>query len=179
MKPYKIPDVEIELVHACIAGDRKAQRALYDRYKNAMYSSALRILGNIDEASDALQEAFIDVFEQIRQFRFESSLGAWIKTIVIRKALHRLKLVRMNEPLESATTIETDTWHGTIDAGYLEKAIQSLPEGTKTVFLLIEVEGYKHKEVSEMLGISTGTSKSQLNYAKNILQKILYKYYKQ
>src|SRR5271157_4052473 len=102
MKPYKLPDVEIKLVHACIASDRKAQRTLYDRYKNAMYTSALRILGNTDEASDALQEAFIDVFGQLDHFRFESSLGAWIKTIVIRKALHRLKNLKITEPLDAA-----------------------------------------------------------------------------
>lgn len=179
MKSYKLPDAEFELVNACRNNDRKAQHTLYDRYKKAMYTSALRILGNIDEASDALQEAFIDVFEQINQFRFESSLGAWIKTIVIRKALHRLKNLRITEPLESVTAVETDAWHGSIDAEYLDKVIQSLPEGTKAVFLLIEVEGYKHKEVATMLGINKGTSKSQLNYAKKILQKILYEYYNQ
>jgi RNA polymerase sigma-70 factor (ECF subfamily) len=179
MKPYKIPEAEIDLVKACITNDRKAQKTLYDRYKNAMYTSALRILGNTDEASDALQEAFIDVFGQINHFRFESSLGAWIKTIVIRKALHRLKNLNITEPLDTVSSKEAYEWNNTIDAGYLEKAIQSLPEGTKAVFLLVEVEGFKHKEVSTMLGISEGTSKSQLNYAKKILQKILYEYYKQ
>lgn len=179
MMLYKIPEAEVNLVKACINNDRKAQHTLYDRYKNAMYTSALRILGNTDEASDALQEAFIDVFGQIDHFRFESSLGAWIKTIVIRKALHRLKSLKLTEPLETAFSAEASEWHDSIDAQHLEKAIQNLPEGTKTVFLLIEVEGYKHKEVASMLHISEGTSKSQLNYAKKILQKILYEYYKQ
>lgn len=178
-KPHKHTNAELALVNACCNNDRAAQRMLYERYKNAMYTTALRIIGNTDEALDALQGAFIDVFEQIESFRFESPLGAWIKTIVVRKALHRLKNMKMSEPLESAEKIETNEWHESIDAGYLEKAIQSLPEGTKTVFLLVEVEEYKHQEVSKMLGISEGTSKSQLNYAKKLLQKILYQYYKQ
>jgi RNA polymerase sigma-70 factor (ECF subfamily) len=178
IKPFKYTNAEFDLVNACRQNDRIAQRTLYESYKNAMYTIALRIVGNPDEASDALQEAFIDVFEEINSFRLESTVGAWIKTIVIRKALRRLKGMKITEPLEKAEKLESDDWHGSIDAAYLEKAIQSLPEGTKAIFLLVEVEGYKHKEVATMLGISEGTSKSQLNYAKKLLQKILYEYYK-
>lgn len=139
-----------------------------------MYTTALRILGNTDTAHDALQEAFIDIFENISDFRFESTLGTWIKTIVIRKALRKLKIEHKHESLEKADKLETDERNTDFTAEELEKAILSLPESARAVFLLIEVEGYKHQEVAEMLNISIGTSKSQLNYSKKLLQKKLY-----
>jgi RNA polymerase sigma factor (sigma-70 family) len=164
---------EEALVSGCIRNDRKAQKELYDQYKIAMYSTTLRILNNPDVAHDALQDAFIDVFENICDFRFESTLGSWIKTIVIRKALRWLRLERYNEPLDIVEKIEAPEWNDNFNAEYLEKAIQSLPASARTVFILIEVEGYKHQEVAEILSISVGTSKSQLYYAKKLLQKKL------
>jgi RNA polymerase sigma-70 factor (ECF subfamily) len=166
--------LEREIVEGCIQNDRKMQKALFDRYKAAMYSTALRIVGDIDTAQDVLQEAFIDIFETIENYRFESTLGAWIKTIVVRKAISKLKVIRQFESLDAVEKVETPQNDFDFAAVDLEKAIQSLPESARAVFLLIEVEGYKHKEVAEMLGITEGTSKSQLNYSKKLLQKRLY-----
>ena len=165
---------EIELVNGCKQNERKMQKCLFDRYKNAMYTAALRITGNSDIAHDALQEAFIDVFESIGDFRFESSLGTWIKTIVIRKSLRKLKSERHFEPIEEADKLEVEDRDLEFTAEELEKAIHSLPDSAKTIFLLIEVEGYKHQEAAEILGISVGTTKSQLNYSKKLLRKRLY-----
>lgn len=169
---------EADLVSECIRNSRVAQKALFEKYKNAMYSTALRIIGNTDEAQDVLQDTFIDVFENISSFRFESTLGAWMKTILVRKALRRLKLDRNHEILEKAEEMEGEDFKDEFTGEYLEKAIQSLPESARAVFLLIEVEGYKHKEVAQMLNITEGTSKSQLHYSKSLLQKKLYQLYK-
>ncbi|MCD4695671.1 MAG: sigma-70 family RNA polymerase sigma factor [Bacteroidales bacterium] len=164
---------EEDLINGCINNDRRLQKALYKKYCNAMYSSAYRILSDFDLANDALQEAFIQVFRDINKFRGDSTLGAWIKTIVVRTALRKLKnenfFIRLSEseyevPFEISNPLSGD---------YLEKAILSLPDGFRTVFLLIEVEGYAHKEVAKMLNISEGTSKSQLHHAKRRLQKII------
>jgi RNA polymerase sigma-70 factor (ECF subfamily) len=174
IKQYGFQETDTELVNGCKKNDRKFQKNLYDRYKNAMFSTALRIAGDHDLANDALQEAFIDVFENIGSFRFESSLGAWIKTIVIRKSIRRLKLEKCHEPLEEVEHIEAIETDFDFTADDLDKAINSLPESARAVFLLIEVEGYKHQEVAEILGISVGTSKSQLNYSKKLLQRRLY-----
>ena len=173
IKSYR-SEAETELVTGCKQNNRMMQKKLFDRYKSAMYSTAMRIVGDTHLAHDVLQEAFIDVFENIDDFRFESTLGAWIKTITIRKALRRLKLEHHHETLDEAETLESVDGHYDFTADDLEKAIQSLPESSRTVFLLIEVEGYKHQEVSEMLDISIGTSKSQLNYSKKLLQRRLY-----
>jgi RNA polymerase sigma factor (sigma-70 family) len=174
IKLNKNPESEPELVKGCLNNERKAQKCLYDRYKTAMFSTALRITGDCDLANDALQEAFIDVFENIGDFRNESTLGAWIKTIVVRKSLRSLKFDKHHESLEEVKHIEDVEEDFDFTADDLDKAIKSLPESARAVFLLIEVEGYKHQEVVEILGISIGTSKSQLNYSKKLLQRRLY-----
>ena len=161
-------------MEGCKKNNRKVQKCLYDRYKNAMFTIALRITGNSDLAHDALQEAFIDIFESIGGFRFESSLGTWIKTIVIRKSIRRLKLERDHDQLDEAEGFEAIETDFDFTADDLDNAIHSLPESARAVFLLIEVEGYKHQEVAEILGINVGTSKSQLNYSKKLLQRRLY-----
>jgi RNA polymerase sigma factor (sigma-70 family) len=174
IRTYNLSEPEAEIVAGCKKNDRKMQKALYDRYKNAMYSIAYRIAGNSDLAHDALQEAFIDIFENIDDFRFESTIGAWIKTIVVRKALRILKLEFQYETLEKAEKLTSIEDIPDFSADELDKAIQSLPGSSRAVFMLVEVEGYKHHEVAQILGISEGTSKSQLNYSKKLLQRRLY-----
>ncbi len=165
--------MESELIDSCIANDRLAQKELYDRYKKAMYTVAYRITGDYDLANDVLQDAFINIFRALPKFRRESTLGAWIKTIVVRAALKKIKKQPKEERLEDYHTGHLIDWGDHLQAEYLEKAILSLPEGYRAVFVLIEVEGYSHKEVADMLGISTGTSKSQLFYAKRRLREML------
>lgn len=162
---------ESELIKKCLAQDRLAQKELYNRYCKAMYSAAYRITGDFDMANDVLQDAFIKIFRALPKFRQESTLGAWIKTIVVRTALSKVKRTQTFEPLENHHFSQSIDWGTTsLDTDYLEKAIMALPEGYRAVFVLIEVEGYSHKDVSDMLGISVGTSKSQLFYAKKRLR---------
>lgn len=164
---------ESELIEACLRNDRTAQRTLYDRYKRAMYTLAYRTTSDFDEANDVLQDAFLDVFRKLDTFKGESTIGAWIRAIVVRKAYHKLKRPKMWEVLEEIPDTSTIEWENSIDGEILEKAILSLPEGFRLVFTLVEVEGYAHKEVAEMLGISEGTSKSQLFHAKKRLRDLL------
>jgi RNA polymerase sigma factor (sigma-70 family) len=163
--------IENELIDACMQNNRFAQRTLYDRYKRAMYTLAYRLTGDFDEANDVLQDAFLDVFKNLSSFRKDASLGAWIKTIVARKAYKRFKKVSFIDYSENI--IETETWDETLNSEYLEKAILSLPEGFRTVFVMIEIEGFTHREVAELLSISEGTSKSQLFHAKKRLREML------
>jgi RNA polymerase sigma factor (sigma-70 family) len=170
---FPISDIERRLIEGCLKQDRRAQKELYDRYKDAMFTLSYRITGDKELAGDVLQEAFLGVFRGMHQFRFESTLGAWIKTILVRTAYKKLRKQPQMEMLDERHIGEQIAWGDFLNAEYLEKAIQSLPDGYRSVFVLIEVEGYTHKEVAEMLGISVGTSKSQLFYAKKKLQKKL------
>lgn len=173
MPSYPTPNASVErqLIEGCVAQDRAAQRQLYDRYKAVMYSSALRILNDRDLAHDALQEAFVDVFRSIAGLREQVTLGAWIRTIVVRRSLALLRRENRMEVYDQDKHPEpTVHWHDNLTGEALEKAIQELPAGYRSVFCLVEVEGYAHREVAEMLGVSEGTSKSQLFHAKRMLQ---------
>ncbi|MDP5171191.1 MAG: RNA polymerase sigma factor [Bacteroidia bacterium] len=174
IRPFGPRPEEQRLVSLCLVQDRLAQKALYDRYKDAMFTLSLRVLNDEELAQDALQESFLAVFSSIDRFRGESTLGAWIKTIVVRTAYRKLrKEQHPTEELSHEKEGELIDWGDYLEAEYLEKAIASLPAGYRSVFVLIEVEGYAHKEVADMLGISVGTSKSQLYHAKRYLQRIL------
>ncbi len=167
---------EDELIEGCLANDRRAQKELYDRYSRAMYTVAYRITCDFELANDVLQEAFLKVFRALPGFRRESTLGAWIKTIVLRTALSKVKRQPYFEPLDQQAVEQPIDWGHQIDIDYLERAIQDLPEGYRMVFVLIEIEGYSHKEVAGLMDISVGTSKSQLFYAKKRLRQALEKY---
>ena len=166
---------ETELIEGCLRQERTAQRLLYDRYKTAMYSLAYRITGDFDAANTALQDTFITVFGQLTTFRREATLGAWIKTILIRKAHQQVQKTKHLAFVDDLPTdeIAIDWGNEQINAEHLERAILSLPEGCRTIFVLAEVEGYAHREIAKMLNVSEGTSKSQLNYAKKRLREML------
>lgn len=161
------------LIQGCLNKDRVAQKQLYEQYKDAMYTIAYRITNDFELASDVLQEAFLQVFRNIEKFRGESTIGAWIKTIVVRMAIKKSKQKMHFEEIENIPERGSIDWGSSIDLDYLEKAIQSLSDGYRAVFTMIEIEGYAHKEVAEILGISEGTSKSQLFYAKKKLREKL------
>jgi len=168
---------EVELIDACLEENRLAQKELYERYKKAMFTLSYRITGDFEQAADVLQEAFVKIFKHLASFRRESTLGAWIKTIVIRTAYSQIRSNKpFIEPLENSQIPDQVDWGAFSNPEYLEKAIMDLPDGYRAVFTLIEVEGYPHKEVARMLGISVGTSKSQLFYAKKRLRETLQAY---
>lgn len=164
---------DIELVEGCKENNRNLQKVLYDRYKDAMFTICKRILPDDDLACDALQEGFVEVFRSIKSFRLESTLGAWIKVIVIRKALHLAKRYTPIVELEEHHQQEAIHWDSSLTGKALNRAIENLPTGYRKVFVLVEVEGYSHRETAAMLGISEGTSKSQLYHSKRLLQQQL------
>lgn len=165
-----------ELVRGCLINSRMHQKALYDYFSTAMYSLLMRMLNNRELSNDVLQDAFITIFESIKELQKPESLPGWIRTIVVRTALQRIrqesKITFEDTDLITESVYQDDIF----TAIQLDEAIRSLPKGNRLVFTLIEVEGYKHREVAELLQISEGTSKSQLNYAKKMLRQKLQEY---
>lgn len=164
---------EEEIINGCLKNDRMAQKALYDQYKTNMYTLAYRITNNFEDANDILQDGFIQVFESLKSFKGNAQLGTWIHTIIARAALKKIKnSIHFNELIEVGEPSQIN-WGSEIDVQQLEKAIASLPDGYRSVFTLYEIEGFKHKEIAEMMNISVSTSKTQLHKAKRMLQSKL------
>lgn len=162
-----------DLVDRCISGERLAQKQLYNQYKTAMFTVALRILNNYDMACDVLQDAFVEVFKDLHQFKKQSTLGAWIKTIVIRQAVRKNKFEYRYLPFDANEHDTLVEQLQTIASADIDRAINQLPDGYRSVFTLVTVEGYSHKETANILGISEATSRSQLHHAKKQLQTLL------
>ena len=135
-----------------------------------MYTLAYRITGNFEEANDVLQDGFLKVFNNLSSFKGNSKLGTWIHTIIARTALSQIKNRIYFEDVETVVDKSVLDWGSALDVEYLEKAIASLPDGYRAVFTLFEIEGFKHREIAEMLSVSESTSKTQLFKAKKMLQ---------
>jgi len=165
---------EKELIDGCAKGDRASQKALYDRYCRKMLVYCLRYAKSTPEAEDILQEGFVKVFKNIGQFRSESKLDTWMTRIMINTALNHQRQKLYMLPMLDVTEIHLPENEEISLAGFhlseLVTLIQSLPDGCRIVFNLFAVEGYSHKEIAEMLGVSEGTSKSQYNRAKTLLR---------
>jgi RNA polymerase sigma-70 factor (ECF subfamily) len=166
---------EAQLIKKCCQRDRKAQRELYDRYSAAMLMVCMRYSKSRDDAEDILQEAFIKIFRNIENFKTQSTLGYWIKRIVVNTALNFQRGKLYLFPMVDLDHISNKTWDENIISSYsldeLLKMIQSLPIGCQVIFNLYAIEGYKHKEIASMLDISQGTSKSQFARARTLLQQ--------
>jgi RNA polymerase sigma-70 factor (ECF subfamily) len=172
------------IVEACKRGDRKAQFELYRLYSKAMYNISLRMLGSVENAEDVLQNSFIDVFSKLDSFRFESSVGAWIKRIVINNCINYLKKRRLefSELTDNNAVVPTEDYSSgsvfsasdsPLDVAKIQNAIQQLPDGYRVVFTLYAMEGYDHEEIGSILGVTEATSKSQYSRAKAKLRDIL------
>lgn len=167
-----------ELVKGCVSKNPAAQKALFEKFSRRMMGVCLRYAGCSEEAEDMLQNGFIRVFEKIKSFRGDGSLEGWVRKIVINESLswlRKYKNDKMNVDIEDTKHIIQANNHvgENINEKYLLEMIQKLPTGFRTVFNLYAIEGYSHKEIAEMLGISEGTSKSQYSRAKVYLQKML------
>ncbi len=153
------------------------QRVLYDRYAPRMLVVAMRYSKVKSEAEDILQEAFVKVFDKIKKFRNESTLGFWIKRIVVNTALnfHRSKMFLY--PMVDVENLKEDHYSDLSLSNYhleeLLQMVQELPSGCQVIFNLYAIEGFKHEEIAKMIEISEGTSKSQYSRAKALLRKKL------
>lgn len=167
-----------DIIEACKRGDRKAQFELYKLYSKAMYNICLRMLGSVENAEDALQNSFVDVFTKLDSFRFESSIGAWIKRIVINNCINHIKkrkldFLELNDTWHHLPQEDTPVSDDVLKVDIIQKAIMQLPEGYRVVFTLYAMEGYDHEEIGEILGVTEATSKSQYSRAKAKLRDTL------
>ncbi|MGC4022197.1 MAG: sigma-70 family RNA polymerase sigma factor [Cyclobacteriaceae bacterium] len=170
---------ETDLVSRCAKGERAAQRMLYDRYCRKLMAVCLRYARSTPEAEDILQEGFVKIFNSLKNFRFESKLDTWMIRIVINTALNsqrqKLYLMPMVDVQDSGLQEDEKISLADFHFSELVALIQTLPDGCRIVFNLFAIEGYGHKEIATMLGISEGTSKSQYNRAKTLLRAKLEK----
>lgn len=169
--------VHHQLIERCRLGDREAHYQLYKLYSRSMYNVGFRIVNSKAEAEDVLQEAFISAFRSLDLYRGDASFGSWLKRIVVNKAINVLKKRRIerlpeNEDFDVAEEIwGEEEFPFTVDQ--VRKAIESLPDGYRSVLSLYLLEGYDHTEIAEILGITESTSKSQFNRSKKRLKEIL------
>ena len=173
------PVTEKDLIEACLKKDRRAQKLLWDRYSPKMFGVCKRYIKNHEDREDVLIEAFVKVFKNITQFKGAGSFEGWIRRIVVNEALmylrkkHNFKMtVEINNNVDVKTKISVEDQ---LAANDILALLNQLPTGYRTVFNLYVLEGYKHREIAEILGISINTSKSQLILAKKRMQRLLQK----
>lgn len=172
--------VRDELVERCKLGDSAGYEKLYRQYAKAMYNTSLRIVNNTADAEDVLQEAFLDAFRSLNDFHYHSTFGAWLKRIVINKSINILRkrkmyLVELEQTNAYAVTVEEgiDEQELNLKVEQVKKGIQKLADGYRTVLSLYLLEGYDHEEISEILGITHNTVRTQYVRAKQKLLLIL------
>ena len=148
---------------------------LYKQYCKAMYNLAYRMMNNREDAEDMLQETFLECFRNIGSFRFESTFGAWLKSILINRCINQIRkrkieLVLADSFPQMAEEVEEDPEY---DTESVFRGIEKLPDGYRIVLTLYLLEGYDHTEIAQIMGISESTSKSQYSRAKEKLKQIL------
>lgn len=162
-----------QLINDCKRSDTKAQEQLYRLFSAKLFAVCLKYSRNYAEAQDNLQDGFLIIFDKIHQFTFKGSFEGWIKRIMVNNVLQQYRNVSflelVNDNIIDDTEIDLDDEDISIE--YLMKIIQELPDRYRLAFNLYAIDGYSHKEISEMLGITTGTSKSNLSRARMILKE--------
>ena len=167
-----------QLASGCVKGDPTAQKALYEQFARKMMSICMRYAHNRDQAQDIMQDGFVKVFQKMDHYRGDGPLGGWIARTMVNTALDH---IRRNKPYDHSLDLtEAEHLHqedeqvlSAMSTDELMALIQSLPTGYRTVFNLFAIEGYAHKEIAEMLGVSENTSKSQFMKARAYLRKLL------
>ncbi|MFN8211923.1 MAG: sigma-70 family RNA polymerase sigma factor [Bacteroidales bacterium] len=170
---------DLEIIKGCARHDRKAQKMLYDRYSRFLLGVCMRYSTDRSEAEDILQDAFMKIYFSIGDFSGTGSFAGWLRKVAVNTAIthyHRNLKHRHHIEIEEFVSVETGTEsfeEELFSADELYKVLNDLPSGYRMVFNLYAVEGYKHKEIAEMLGIDTNTSKSQYSRAKAVLREKL------
>ncbi len=169
------------IIHGCLGGDRRCQEQLFKMFSRRMFGLCLQYASNHDDASDILQEGFIKVFRKLSQFDGRGSFEGWIRRIMINTALEKYRSqVHMYSITENEMPKEEELYEDILEklsADELVKMVQQLSPRYRMVFNMYAIEGYSHKEIGDILGISSGTSKSNLSRARTILQKKVKKYF--
>lgn len=170
---------EAEIIKRCIKKDRKAQRYLYKIYAPVLLGMCMRYVVNRAEAEDILQEAFVKIFFNVKNFSGTGSFEGWMKRIVINTAIthyHKNLKRRYHYDVSDMYDLKSDEaefGHAEFTQEELLNVISTLPDGYRMVFNLYAIEGYKHKEIAKMLDVDINTSKSQFSRARKLLQKKL------
>ncbi len=166
-----------DLIERCREGRRDAQFELYRLYSRAMYNTALRMVRHPHDAEDMLQSVFVEVFTKLESFRYESSIGAWMKRITVNKCINFLKSRKLALTELTAShdrmEVEEPKSEPVLSVDKINQAIEKLPDGYRVVFSLYAVEGYDHEEIGQILGVTEATSKSQYSRAKAKLREML------
>ncbi len=166
---------DLKLIESCIQGDRASQKVLYDRLAPRMFPICIRYIGDRVLAEDILQDGFITLFSKLKDFKGDGSFEGWARRIFVTTALMSLRkkdALRMSDDLDAARGMKAETVSQVQNIGYKElmALVMSMPPGFRTVFNMYSIEGYSHKEIGEMLGISETTSRTQLSRARTWLQ---------
>ena len=166
---------DLQLIESCKRGDRASQKAVYDRLASRMFPICIRYAGDRESAQDVLQDGFITLFTKLDDFKGDGSFEGWARRIFVTTALMHLRrkdALKMSDDLDLARGLKAETVSQTQNLGYkaLMELIMTLPPGFRTDFNLYAIEGYSHKEIGDMLGISETTSRTQLSRARIWLQ---------
>jgi len=169
-----------ELLTGCIKNKRLSQELLYRKYAKKMYGICLSYASDRDMAQDILQESFIKVFKNIRNYKSEGSLEGWIRRIIVNTALDHLRQKTrlqnyISDKVEKIREVEDTSAIEILQTQDILNQVAKLPDGARVVFNLYALEGYTHREIAEKLEITEGTSKSQFNRARKLLMDMLNK----
>jgi RNA polymerase sigma-70 factor (ECF subfamily) len=164
---------DLELIEACLKDNPTAQRVLYDKYSSKLYGICLRYSKNEEEAQDILQDSFIKIFTKLNTYQFTGSFEGWLKRIATNTSIEYYRKKMDTEEVDEVVfnpylSVDSDK---SLEVEELLKMIQELPEGYRMIFNMYAIDGFTHSEIAKKLGISEGTSKSQLSRARAHLQK--------
>lgn len=175
IKSNDVNQIELALIEGCVKEDRDCQAQLYQKYANKMFAVCLRYCNSREEAEDVLQDSFVKIFDRISTFRKEGSLEGWIRRIMVNTALKSRDKRRKKFEVSNLDNVAEPEFNAhtlaNINTKDLMRVINALPEGYQQVFNLYAVEGYSHKEIGELLGVSESTSRSQYSRARKILME--------
>ena len=173
---------DLDLAQRCQRGDMEAFEELYRAHAGRLYNLAVRMAGSIPEAEDLLQEVFLQAHRKLGSFRGDSTLGTWLYRLAVNQCLDFLRsrqgrFARTTDSLDDEGAMEPAAPSPAVPTAIsrldLDRAIGRLPDACRAVFVLHDVEGFGHQEVAEMLGVSEGTSKSQVHKARMKLRAML------
>ena len=173
LKVIALHQDEKDIIAQAMANNRHAQQKIYSKYAPKMLSVCRQYIKDLQQAEDIMITAFMKVFTNLKNFEHKGSFEGWIRRIMVNESISYLRVQKKVGFLEDEFYAE-DTFNNIeshFSVEYIQALIDSLPDGYRMVFNLYAIEGFKHQEIAKMLGISEGTSKSQLSHAKKMLQE--------
>jgi len=167
-----------QLIHNCRIDDAKAQSELYQLFSSNLFSVSLKYSRNYAEAEDNLQDAFITIFDKIKQYKSKGSFEGWLKRITINTALQRYRSQKVFDIVNEEAIVDEDIEieEEDVSLDFLLQCIQELPDRYRLVFNLYVLDGYSHKEIGSLLNIASGTTKSNLSRARQLLKEKIEQY---